>query len=509
MSGLPGNEMEDNMARNQNILVALSTIGALACGGNATDKYGFTQLEPDAELTPATIDFGDVIVPYTSTQTFTLLNAGRSALKVEDIYISNDEGNVFSVDFEPTEVEEDGRIEVEVDFAPEIYEEFSASVVILTDDPEDPTMGVPLTGSGVDGPIPELVIDPGALDFGLVEVGTSGSLPMELVNQGGGTITIDSALLDGSGAFSFVSPSLASLAGTTIEGGQSLPVLVSYAPTGTSGDNATLQLVTDDPRNPEQQAFMLGNGGGDFQYPDAEIECPGTVQPPSAVPLDGRASVDPMNPSGELEYIWTILDTPDGSSTTEVIDPGKAYTSLFVDLAGSWTVQLEVENEVGLRSEPDVCQFDAIPPKNVHVELIWDTGNSDLDLHLVQGGAQPFELPGDCTYCNKNPDWNEAGGADDPLLALDDRTGYGPENINMDSPGNGDYVVWVHYFDDKGGGDSIATVRIWINGSMEWEGSALLGQRDMWRVGFLRWPDSIFTDFGEDPEPWSGSTNCE
>jgi len=498
------------MARNPTALVTLAALGALACsGGSATDKYSFTTLEPDAELTPATIDFGDVIVPYTATETFTLLNAGRRELIIEDIYISSDDGSVFNVDFEPTEIEEEGRLEVEVSFSPEIYEDFSGAVTILTDDPETSVMGVPLSGSGVDGPVPELVIDPGALDFGLVDIGSSASLPMELVNEGGGTITVNSAVLEGSGAFSLTSPSLTALAGATIDGGSTLPVLVTYTPTGSTGDNATLQLVTDDPRNPDQQAFMLGNGGGDFQYPDAEIDCPDSVHPPAAVSLDGRASVDPMNPSGELQYDWTILQTPDGSSTTDVIDPGKAFTSLFVDLAGTWMVQLEVENEVGLRSEPDVCQFQAIPPKNVHIELIWDTGDSDLDLHLVQGGAQPFELPGDCTYCNKNPDWNEAGGHDDPLLALDDRTGYGPENINMDSPGNGDYVVWVHYFDDKGGGDSIATVRVWIDGAMAWEGSQLLSQRRMWRVGFIRWPDAVFTDFGEDPEPWTSSTNCE
>lgn len=475
-------------------------------GGGATSKYSFTALEPGVELVPTAIDFGGVVVPYAATETFVILNTGRSDLNVEDVYLNSDEGGVFSVEFETTVVPPDEKIEIPVTFKPKTYEDYTGSIAILTDDPETPVTYIPVSGSGIDGPIPELAIEPGALDFGVVDVGSAGQQIVRLVNYGAGDVTIDSMTIDGSGKFSIVGAS--SIEGSTIGGEDETSLIFEYRPTATSGDNATVTFHTNDPVKPEQTLFLLGNGGGDFQYPDAEIDCPDRVNPPIAVGLDGRGSTDPMNPSGELKYEWTVLSTPDGSSTTDVIDPGKDYTNLFVDLAGSWTVQLVVENEVGLRSEPDVCQFDAIPPKNVHVELIWDTGNSDLDLHLVQGDSTPFSLPGDCNYCNPSPDWGNSGGADDPLLALDNRTGYGPENINMDSPYNGDYVVYVHYFDDKGGGDSVATVRVWINGAMEWEGSALLTKRDMWRVGYIRWPDASFQDFGESPDRWTEGTAC-
>ena len=487
--------------RPQGVL-ALAGLLAACNGGGATDKYSFTQLEPEAVVTPNALDFGDVIVPYTATERIVLQNAGASDLTVESVTITSDDGGVFSVEFEATVIEQDTRIEIPVSFAPELYEDFTGSLEIISDDPESPSTFVPLTGSGVDGPVPELVADPGSLDFGLVEIGSTGQLQLDLVNEGGGDVTIETATLDGSSAFSLSSD----LTGDTISGNSFQTVVAQYKPTDDGGDNATLTLVTNDPRNPELTVFMLGNGGGDFQYPDAEIDCPGSVSPPTAVSLDGRASVDPMNPDGELTYEWTVLATPDGSSTTDVIDPGKAFTSLFADLAGSWTVQLIVENEVGLRSEPDVCQFDAIPPKNLHVELIWDTGDSDMDLHLVQGGSSLFQLPGDCTYCNKNPAWE--GG--DPILALDDRTGYGPENINIDAPADGDYDVWVHYFDDKGGGDSVATVRVWINGVMEWEGSELVSEKQAWHVGFVRWthPDGTFSELATEPERWTGPTSC-
>jgi uncharacterized protein YfaP (DUF2135 family) len=486
---------------------ALAVLLAGCSGGGSTDKYSFTSLEPEAFITPTAIDFGDVIVPYTAESSFRVQNVGRSDLALYEIYLTSDDGRVFSVDFagteaEPVLLEVDEQLDVPVTFAPDIYEDFTGSLVVISDDPETPQTYIPLSGSGVDGPVPDLSADPGALDFGLVEIGTSANLQLDFVNEGGGDILVESATLTGSSAFDI---SL-DLTGETIYGFEAKTSLVTYTPTNDAGDNATLTLLTNDPTNPELTVFMLGNGGGDFQYPDAEIDCPDRVNPPTAVSLDGRASTDPMNPSGELLYEWTVLATPDGSSTTDVIDPGKAFTTLFADLAGSYTVQLVVENEVGLRSEPDVCQFDAIPPKNLHIELIWDTGDSDLDLHLIQGGYELFQMPGDCTYCNPSPAWE--GG--DPTLALDDRTGYGPENINIDAPADGDYDVWVHYFDDKGGGASIATVRVWMNGELAWEGSELMSGRDAWHVGFVRWthPEGTFNELASEPERWEGRTTC-
>ncbi len=498
---LPQNEA-GGLYRTAASLLAIAVFTAGCSQGGATSKYSFTALDPEAVLTPGAIDFGGVIVPYTATESFKVINAGRAPLIIEDIYITADDGNVFSVEFEPTTLEVDERIDVPVTFSPELYEDFTANVVVVSEDPETEIQYVPLTGSGVDGPVPELYADPGALDFGLVEIGSTGQQILSLVNDGGGDILIESATLDGSSAFSVSKD----LTGSPIYGNTFTDLIVEYKPTSDAGDNATLTLLTNDPRNPELDIFMLGNGGGDFQYPDASIDCPDRVNPPTAVPLDGRGSSDPMNPGGELKYEWSVLSTPPGSSTVDVIDPGKAYTSLFADLAGSWTVQLIVENEVGLRSDPAVCQFDAIPPKNLHIELIWDTGDSDLDLHLVQGGYEMYQLPGDCNYCNPTPAWE--GG--DPTLALDNRVGYGPENINMDSPANSDYDVWVYYFDDNGGGESIATVRVWLNGEQVWEGSELMSRRQAWHVGYVRWtsPDGVFNALSEGASTWEGETDC-
>ena len=189
--------------------------------------------------------------------------------------------------------------------------------------------------------------------------------------------------------------------------------------------------------------------------------------------------------------------------------PTEPYTRLFVDAAGNWQVQLRVTNSVGLTSPPDTCSFYAQPLENLHVELSWDTSNSDLDLHLIQGGSVFFDQQGDACWCNRNPNWGGSGSADDPQLTLDNLVGYGPENIKIAEPGNGDYTVKVHYFEDKGGGLSTATVKVYLEGEREpfWEGSRAMRSNEVWDVGVIRWPQAVFAEY--DRELYrAGRTEC-
>ena len=126
------------------------------------------------------------------------------------------------------------------------------------------------------------------------------------------------------------------------------------------------------------------------------------------------------------------------------------------------------------------------------MELTWDTNNVDLDLHLLQNtSASLFDVPDDCNWCNKNPDWGEAGASDDPRLDLDDLAD-GPENINVLSPADGAYPVVVHYFDPIGGPATTATVTVWLDGVEVFRDSQILTRNEVWEVGQVNWPQATF-----------------
>jgi hypothetical protein len=286
----------------------------------------------------------------------------------------------------------------------------------------------------------------------------------------------------GSGAFSLgFDPS-----GQTIAPDNTIPLILSYTPSQSAGDSGALLFPSNDPDEPLVELVLIGNGGGDFDYPIADIDCPGQSEPPTWVTLDGSASTDPAGYE-PLTFQWAIVTRP-SYSQGELSDTITESTNLFTDVAGHYVVSLVVENTIGLKSPPTKCSLDAIPADDLHIELTWDTSRADLDLHLLEDGADFFERPGDCNFCNPNPSWGAAGGEDDPRLDLDDRAGFGPENINIKSPANGKYPLRVHYFDDQGDSAVVAKVRIYTYGLLADELSRVMHRNDVWDVAQINWP---------------------
>jgi hypothetical protein len=469
-----------------------------ACAGKGGIDQEFTALQPDVAVAPEVLDFGDVVVLYSDTQSVSVLNAGRAELSVNEVTITGPDASAFTVNQAATLVEVEAALAVQVTFSPLTYVDYNATLQIATDDEDSPLVEVPLMGAGADGPSPDIEVDTTVLDFGTVS--ETSTLWFTLKNEGDGDLILGPVTQTGSGQFE--SPNLPTEGSTLAPGGETT-VIYTYTPTE-EGDNATLSIASNDPDEPAVEVLLLGNGGGEFEFPTAVIDCPTRVDPPLSQTLDGRASYDP-NGLPIVDYAWSIKDTPRGSTGT-ILDPAQGLTQMYVDLAGDWEVQLVVTNEAGVKSEPATCAFTAIPDSAFHIELVWDQGNSDLDLHLVQGGYKVFETPGDCCWCNTSPDWGLEGTSDDPRFAIDNLVGYGPEEIKINEPYNGDYYVRVHYFDDKGGGPTTATVRVWIDGAVVGEYPMLLTSGDLWQVGYIDWPEGTFTEEIEDVDGASRKT---
>lgn len=84
-----------------------------------------------------------------------------------------------------------------------------------------------------------------------------------------------------------------------------------------------------------------------------------------------------------------------------------------------------------------------VEARDISVTANWDTLDTDVDLHMVRLGAQPFEPLNDCYYMRKNPDWGTEGmDIDDPYLDRDDVDGLGPEEINLTTAREGRYDIY-------------------------------------------------------------------
>lgn len=486
-------------------------LALIACNGDVDNNINV--LTPDL-FVEGEVDFGEVVVLYSGDTTLSIANAGRAPLVIDAITITDNSDGVFTIvedigdtaSLDPAagfEIEADESYDLQLNFEPETYISYSRELVITSNDAAgEGETRIALIGEGVDGPVPDILITPQSLDFGTVAIGATSSTYFTVQNTGDGDLNINTTTQTGGGAFNIqIDPE-----GTTLSPGAMTVVPIDYTPTAESGDNGSFVVESNDPDEPSVEMFFLGNGGGDFEYPVAEIDCPKSADPPETITLDGSASSDPQGYE-PLIYSWAILEQPDGSGGT-IADEATDVTSLFVDAAGSWRVALSVENTAGIVSAPAECAFEAIPDDSLYIELVWNSGDSDVDLHLVQDGAAFYEIPGDCCWCNPNPSWGAAGEADDPDLSLDNTIGYGPESITLQTPYDGDYYIWAHYFSDNGGGTTTATVRIYVDGALEWEGSQILEHNDNWNVAYVRWPEGYVVELNESVDSAS-SRSCQ
>ncbi len=464
---------------------------ALALGACTGPDTSLQRVYPNMIVTPEDVSFGDVAVHYSGSMNITVVNGGPATLQIDSLDIVSSTPDAFTIETVeqnlPLILKKDETTTLRLGFLPETYVTYTGSLAISSNDEEFPYLEVPLSGVGVDLPGPDIDVDPTSWDFGAeLAAGSQNYFEIAVNNVGDGPLNIVDVEQFGSGAFGIAS---ASIAGFTVLPDQFASILLAYVPTDTNGDNGTVVITSDDPDESSVTVTLLGNGGGNYEYPTAVIDAPDSAPPRTTVTLDGRGSSDP-NGLTPLVYHWALESIPEGSATSGLVNDSTDLTYLPLDIAGDYVVSLSVTNTDGVSSAPARHTIHAIPTEALHVELSWDAVAADLDLHVLNGAGNFFQNPNDCNWCNQGPDWGEVGSGDDPSLDIDDRSGLGPENINILAPAEGIYPVLVHYFEDNGDDATVATVRVYLDGVLFDQWSHILYRDDVWTVGDINWPEA-------------------
>ncbi|MCB9680220.1 MAG: choice-of-anchor D domain-containing protein [Alphaproteobacteria bacterium] len=460
----------------------LVLLAALAC---APDTPQIRAQVPEIGVAPDPLAFGDQAVPLPAEARFFVSNAGRAELTFQ-LALEDDADGVFVLPVTEGSVSAGDSLPMAVRFTPTTYLDYTANLVITSNDEDTPELVLAVTGTGVAAPLPDILVDPLSIDFG--DVPAERTEIVTVRNTGTAPLSLGTLRQVGSPSFTL----LTDPSGNTIAPGDDVPIVIRYAPTSTDGDSGSLVVPSDDPDEAEVEVLLLGNGGADYAYPEAVIDCPGPVDPPGFVTLEGYDSFDPEGHT-PLSYAWSLVAVPTDSTGAPVssgylTNDVSESTALWADAVGTYEVELSVTNSIGVRSAPTRCLVDAIPDEELLIELTWSTSNADLDLHLAQAGNALFSRPGDATWCNRSPSWGASGTADDPRLDLDDRAGHGPENISIDAPADGTYDVRVHYFEDQGDDVVTATVRVYVLGDLAFQASQNLSRNEVWDAARVNWP---------------------
>ncbi len=199
---------------------------------------------PDISVTPAVLSFGDVEINNSALQTLQIINLGSANLVIANTNITG----VDSVDFavltsiDSLVVLPNDTSSVDVRFSPVTAGAKSATLQIISNDPDQGIVNVALSGTGIT--IADIAVSPTSVDFGNVEFGDSTDQTIFLINSGTADLNILSTSItdDTTGQFSVVS-----LSNSVVAPNDTQTVLLRYHATHAGTFNANLEITSNDP----------------------------------------------------------------------------------------------------------------------------------------------------------------------------------------------------------------------------------------------------------------------
>lgn len=504
----------------------------------------------EINVSPTTIDFGRVGAGDVQMRTVTITNIGSAALMIDNLVpngspdfsvqvngtdISQDLGPLADPDGDGNPGLESGTsFEATIIYAPEVDGPDSGEIRVESSDPNRPTVTVSLTANGAS---PCIQVNPETLEFAAALQGRTTNRPVQIQSCGGQPLEVNAiymsddsspvyAVSDDTRATPFELPAREQDREPPSEN-----AVVAFTPEDTAAYGGKLIIESNDPLRPLIEVPVTGRGTLNDCPVAAVAEDDFHVLPLDIIELDGSLSTDADGPNGRpVRYNWVVTSRPDGSTAepvesfrnpadpanTGVADDASTPNALFfVDLAGVYTIELTVVDNLDLVAPSETCQqpaavitVEAQPDEDIHVQMVWNTpgdadqtdgDGSDVDLHFRHPLGNEWVGALDCYYANSNPDWGPQGPAGDPSLDIDDVNGAGPENINLDEPEDtqalgGQYRVGIDYYradnfaTGRSWGPSEVTVRIFLGGVQagEWV-RVMQDTHHFWTVGSIIW----------------------
>ncbi|MFC7202990.1 Ig-like domain-containing protein [Haloferax namakaokahaiae] len=314
--------------------------------------------EPDgnASVAPTSHDFGTVDIGETTTHNVTVTNDGEAALTFDGATVSGSSAFDVTAGNETTALAVGESHDFTVSFSPTVEDSVSATLEVLSDDPDDHPVNVSVSGAGAHPPAPDISVEPRYLDFGNVSHGSSGTAIVTISNDGDVDLSITGE------TFEVFSPTFTITDGggpTVVAPGEHHNVTLRFTPPSTGDHTTTMYLTSNDSDEPTVSVELDGTGvvppsnRGPVPAADHYAVASGenlTVDSPGLLAND----IDPNGDSFSLTHYGepqngTLTVVSDGSFVYEP-DDGFAGTDNFVyrtrDEYGDYSSYVTVTVEV-------------------------------------------------------------------------------------------------------------------------------------------------------------------
>ena len=200
--------------------------------------------QPQLSVTPASIDFGAVSNGLKGTANLLLNNAGSSDLTVSMMTVT---GSAFGITgiTTPKIISAGQSAPLIVTFSPTTAGAASGSLSIISNDPANPTLAVPLTGQGTTAATGQLTASSTSLSFGSVGIGSVSTQQIAITNTGNAPVQISKITPSGAG---FTVTGLTAPA--TLDPSGSATLGVNFAPTQAGSATGSIVITSNANRSP-------------------------------------------------------------------------------------------------------------------------------------------------------------------------------------------------------------------------------------------------------------------
>jgi PGF-pre-PGF domain-containing protein/PGF-CTERM protein len=230
-------------------------------GLNAPDQSEFvvglsgSATAAEAQLSPASVSFGEIQTSNSATERVTLANTGNATLNVTSVIISGDDATAFSASsVAGTTLAGGESTEIDVTATPATQGGVSAQLTVNTN-----TSATGVTASlGATGVEPEAQFQTLPVDFGEVRLGNATTRTIRINNTGNAPLNVTAISVQGANTSAFATDRSA----LTVGPADSETVRVQFRPrpvAGSTGDkSARLVVRTNDSDNPRLTRTLSG-----------------------------------------------------------------------------------------------------------------------------------------------------------------------------------------------------------------------------------------------------------
>ena len=292
---------------------------ALSCSDYQLHKK--VERAPDIHATPSSYDYGYLnATGETGELEIVISNYGNDSLEIFEVVLSSGTENFVVSELSMTTLDPEDVTSFTVIYDPVTYETNYDEVIIISNDPDERRVVIPLDGAG-DAPV--IKITPQEYDFGSVYLGCDEIQSIEISNIGNVDLEISDIDYYATLPVDMYPENFETMFGPfpmTISPGDAVNVQLTYVPLDVYDDEGYFVIKSNDPAQPSVTAIQVGEGLIEFVANDTFVQ-------DSLMPVDVLFVIDN---SGSMSSNQTNLATNFDTFMNMFVASGADYHIAFI-----------------------------------------------------------------------------------------------------------------------------------------------------------------------------------